>query len=93
VIGSFLAWVLRQELPSRLEGHGQELEWVDVICDLERLQMVEVEREGKRFVLRGAVPGTCGKVFQAAGVAIPPTVQVEATAPEGGTARSATPRH
>src|SRR5262245_17408374 len=92
VFCSFLALVLRQELQSRLEGRGHKFEWADVIADLERLQVVEVEQEGRRFLLRSEVQGTCGKVFQAAGVAIPPTVQqVETTAPEGETAHSATP--
>jgi hypothetical protein len=51
-----------------------------------------VEQDGKRFLLRSDVQGTCGKVFQAVGVAIPPTVQqADPTAPEGGAAQSATP--
>jgi hypothetical protein len=75
VFCSFLALVLRQELQARLEERGHELEWADVICDLDRLQMVEVEQDGKRFLLRSEVQGTCGKVFQAVGVALPPTVQ------------------
>ena len=75
VFWSFLALVLRQELQARLEERGHELEWADVICDLDRLQMVEVEQDGKRFRLRSEVQGTCGKVFQAVGVALPPTVQ------------------
>ena len=47
----------------------------DVIQDLDRLQMVEVEQDGKRFLLRSEVQGTCGTVFRAAGVAVPPMVQ------------------
>jgi transposase len=92
VFCSFLALVLRQELQSRLEERGHKLEWADVIADLERLQVVEVEQEGKRFLLRSEVQGNCSKVFQAAGVAIPPTVQqVEATSSTGEAAHSATP--
>jgi hypothetical protein len=92
VFCSFLALVLRQELQSRLEGRGYKLEWADVIADLERLQAVEAEQEGKRFLLRSEVQGTCGKVFQAAGVAIPPTVQqIESATPQGEPAHSATP--
>jgi Transposase DDE domain len=72
---SFLALVLRQELQARLEERGHEFEWADVISDLDRLQRVEVEQDGKRFQLRSEVQGTCGKVFQAVGVALPPTVQ------------------
>ena len=75
VFCSFLALILRQELQARLEERGHQFEWADVISDLDRLQMVEVEQDGKRFRLRSEVQGTCGKVFQAVGVAMPPTVQ------------------
>jgi transposase len=92
VFCSFLALVLRQELQSRLEERGHELEWADVIGDLDRLQMVEVEQDGKRFLLRSEVQGSCGKVFQAVGVAVPPTVQqVSPTTPERDAAPGATP--
>jgi hypothetical protein len=92
VFCSFLALVLRQELQSRLEERGHKLEWADVIQDMDRLQMVEVEQDEKRFLLRSEVQGTCGKVFQAVGVALPPTVQhVSPTTPRGDTAHSATP--
>src|SRR5918994_479413 len=92
VFCSFLALVLRQELQSRLEERGHVFEWADVICDLDRLQMVEVEQDGKRFWLRSEAQRTCGKVFQAVGVALPPTVQqVSPTAPGQDAAHSATP--
>ena len=39
------------------------------------MQYVEVEHTGKRFRLRSELQGTAGRVFQAAGVAAPPTVQ------------------
>ena len=92
VFCSFLALVLRQELQSRLEERGHELEWADVIGDLDRLQMVEVEQDGKRFLLRTEAQGTCGKVFQAVGVAVPPTVQqVSPTTPGRAAAPGATP--
>jgi hypothetical protein len=92
VFCSFLALVLRQELQARLEERGHVLEWADVICDLDRLQVADVEQDGKRFLLRSEVQGTCGKVFQAVGVALSPTVQqVSPTIPGGDTAHSATP--
>ena len=92
VFCSFLALVLRQELQARLEERGHEFEWADVIQDLDRLQMVEVEQDGKRFLLRSEVQGTCGKVFQAVGVAVPPTVQqVSPTTPGPDAAPGATP--
>jgi transposase len=92
VFCSFLALVLRQELQARLKERGHELEWGDVISDLDRLQLVEVEQEGKRFLLRSEAQGTTGKVFQAVGVALPPTVQqVSPTTAVGTAAPSATP--
>jgi Transposase DDE domain len=94
VFCSFLALVLRQELQARLEERGHEFEWADVIQDLDRLQRIEVEQDGKRFLLRSEVQGTCGKVFQAVGVALPPTVQqVAPTTPGEDAAHSATPPH
>src|SRR3954464_8530529 len=92
VFCSFLALVLRQELQARLEERGREVEWADVIGDLDRLEVVEVEQDEKRFLLRSEVQGTCGKVFQAVGVALPPTVrQVSPTTLGGDAAHSATP--
>ena len=54
---------------------GHDFEKADVIQDLDRPQMVEVEQDDKRFLLWSEVQGTCGTVFRAAGVAVPPTVQ------------------
>ena len=82
VFCSFLALVLRQEFAqAQFEARGHDLEWADVICDLDRLQVVEVEQDGKRFLLRTEVQGTCGGVLLAAGVALPPTVRQALPAP------------
>jgi hypothetical protein len=75
VFCSFLALVLRKELQDRLEAQGEKLEWADVIRDLDALEDVEVEQDDKRFRLRTEARGTCGTVFRAAGVALPPTVR------------------
>jgi transposase len=75
VFCSFLSFVLMKELQNRVAQKGHDLEWADVIRDLERLEEVEIEQDGKRFLLRTEATGTCGKVFQAAGVALPPTVR------------------
>jgi hypothetical protein len=93
VFCSFLALVLRHDLQARLEERGQEFEWADVIGDLDRLQVVEVEQDGKRFLLRGEAQGSCGKAFQAVGVALPPTVQQASPSHPGeDAAHSATPQ-
>jgi hypothetical protein len=84
--------VPRQELQARLEQRGHDPEWADVIGDLDRLQMVEVEQDGERFLLRSEVQGTCGTVFQAVGVALPPAVQqAPSTTPVPDAAPGATP--
>jgi transposase len=75
VFCSFLALLLRHELQARLKAKGKTFEWADVLRDLERVQQVEVEHQGKRFLLRSQLSGTAGRVFHAAGVAVPPTVQ------------------
>lgn len=75
VFCSFLALVLRKELQDRVERHGWSLEWADIISDLDRLQDVEMSIEGKSYVVRTETKGTVGKVFQACGVALPPTLR------------------
>lgn len=75
VFCSFLALVLRKELQDRLERRGWDLEWADVIGDLDRLQEVEISLDGKSYVVRTETQGTVGKVFQACGVALPPTLR------------------
>lgn len=72
---SFLALILRKALLDRLEAAGQSYEWADVVSDLDALQEVEVEHQEKRFRLRTEARRTCGPVFRAVGVALPPTVQ------------------
>jgi len=75
VFCSFLALVLRKELDRRLEETGHSFEWADIKHDLKSLQQVIIEDGGKSLALRTECVGTCGKVFQAVGVAIPPTIR------------------
>jgi hypothetical protein len=75
VFCSFFALVLRKALQERLVGSIDPFEWAHVIADLEALEEVEVYHQGKHFLLRSETKGTCGKVFQAVGVALPPTVR------------------
>jgi transposase len=84
VFCSFLALALMKELEDRLEAKGYHLEWKDVIRDLDRLEEVEIKQDGKRFLLRSQTIGVCGKVFQAVGVSLPPTLrQIELEATNG----------
>ncbi len=75
VFCSFLALVLKKELYRRLEAAGHGFEWADIKQDLKALQQITIEEGGKRFAVRTECRGTCGKVFQAVGVAVPPTIR------------------
>ncbi len=76
VFCSFLALRLRTALQDHLADRGHVgLEWAQILRDLDRLQEIEVDQAGKRFLLRTDTVGTTGKVFQAVGVALPPTVR------------------
>jgi transposase len=75
VFCSFLALVLRKELNRRLEKTGCCFEWADIKQDLKSLQEVTIKDGSKTLALRTECVGTCGKVFQAVGVAIPPTMR------------------
>ena len=75
VFCSFLALVLKKELDRRLEQAGHCFEWADIKQDLKALQEVEIQDNGKSLALRTECLGTCSKLFQAVGVAIPPTIR------------------
>lgn len=75
VFCSFLALVLRNELDRRLEKAGHNFEWSDIKQDLKSLQEITIKDNGKSLAIRSECLGVCGKVFQAVGVAIPPTIR------------------
>ena len=75
VFCSFLALLLVKELEDRLHRHNIAAEWDDIRRDLDRLQEIELEQDGKRFLLRTPTTGVAGKLFQAVGVALPPNLQ------------------
>ena len=81
VFCSFLALVLRKELEERLTAARLKPEWRELLADLDRLQEIEAEQDGKRFILRTPVTGVAGKVFQAVGVALPPNIRDANPAP------------
>ena len=81
VFCSFLAVVLRKELQERLATARLKPEWRELLAALERLQEIEVEQDGKRFILRTPVTGVTGKVFQAVGTALPPNIRDAAPPP------------
>lgn len=73
VFCSFLALVLRKKLQDLLDQKGcRELEWADIIHDLDQMIEMEIRLSGKDYVLHSEVHGSAGKVFQAVGVAMAP---------------------
>ncbi len=75
VFSSFLSLVLRKELDRRLLKAGHDFEWADIKQDLNALQEITIEDRNKKLAVRTECRGTCGKVFQAVGVAIPKTIR------------------
>jgi Transposase DDE domain len=75
VFCSFLALVLKKELYRLIDAAGHSFEWADIKQDLKSLQEVTIEEGGKRIAIRTQCQGTCGKVFKAVGVAVPPTMR------------------
>jgi hypothetical protein len=59
----------------RLNEKGHELEWAKIKQDLTALQFVTIKEDGKQFMIRSRCEDDCAKIFQAVGVAIPPTIK------------------
>jgi hypothetical protein len=51
------------------------LEWSHIKQDLQVMQVTHIEENGNHLAIRSKTEGLCGKVFQAVGVAIPPTIR------------------
>jgi hypothetical protein len=73
--GEPLTLVLRKRLEDRLAAARSKSEWGALLMDLDRLQEIETEQEGKHFILRTPVTGDVGRAFQAVGVALPPNIR------------------
>ena len=79
VFCSFLALMLQKELADLCKNQGLIIEWADLLRDLDRLQEATIEKDGKRITTRTAVNGQVGRVFQAAGIALPPNLYERTT--------------
>lgn len=77
VFCSFLAAVLLKELLARLDQRGYTVEWERLRDDLDTLQEVTVNTEGKTFVIRSQTIGDTSKAIAAAGVALGPVVRYQ----------------
>jgi hypothetical protein len=80
VFCSFLALVMRKALEDHLAAARLNPEWGKLIRELDRLQEIETEQDGKQFLLRTPVTGDVGRVFKAVGVALPPNIRDAAEA-------------
>ncbi|AOY58388.1 hypothetical protein [Desulfococcus multivorans] len=56
-------------------GRYREVRWADVKQDLKALQQVTIEEGDRRLAIRSRSKSVCGKIFQAVGVAMPPTIR------------------
>ena len=72
VFCSFLALVLQKELAELCRSYEVSVEWDDLIRHLDRLQEATIKKDGKRVTTRTHIEGQVGRVFQAAGIALPP---------------------
>ena len=64
-----------KKLDQRLSENKHRFEWADIKQDLKAIKQVEIEENGKRFVIRTECKGICGRIFQSVRVAIPPTTK------------------
>ena len=71
----FLTLVLHKETDRHPNAAGHIFEREDIKRDLNALKGVVIEDDGRRLAVRKACARSCGKVFQAVGVALPPTVR------------------
>jgi transposase len=83
VFCSFLALVLMKELEDRLAERGWELEWADILRDVEALRVMRLSSGSATCELRSAPRGVAGKVLAAAGVALGPPLRFTAPPGEG----------
>jgi hypothetical protein len=72
VFCSFLALVLRKEMQARCDAIGIKLEWGDVLRDLDRLQDIALEKDGRSWRIRTEATGAVPPLMKALRIALPP---------------------
>jgi len=75
VFCSFLALILRKELDERCRNARFRPEWGHVLRDLDRLQEVQICKDGQQITLRTPATGVIGPLFKAARIALPQNVR------------------
>ena len=79
VFCSFLALVLRKELDERCRMAGLRPEWADVLRELDRLQEMELNKDGRQVIMRTPATGIIGPLFKAARIALPANIREPAS--------------
>jgi hypothetical protein len=74
IVASFLALRLEMDLQLRLEKKNAKTPWGELMRDLGQVQAVDVELDGKRYLLRTDLIGSATAAFDAAGVRPPEPV-------------------
>jgi hypothetical protein len=74
IVASFLALRLEVDLHQRLEERKIRVSWPDLMRDLAQVHAVEVELDGRRYLLRTDFKGVAYQAFAAAGVRPPSPV-------------------
>jgi hypothetical protein len=75
VFCSFLALVLRKELDEGCQIARLRPEWADVLRELDRGQEIELNKNGRKIIMRTPAIGIIGPLFKAARVALPANIR------------------
>ncbi|MGO9313207.1 MAG: hypothetical protein ACLQBD_13065 [Syntrophobacteraceae bacterium] len=67
--------MLRKALQRKLKEAGHNFSGAEIKQDMEPLQVTMLDENGNRLAVRSQCQGSCGKIFRAIGVAIPPTIR------------------
>ena len=74
IVAGFLALRLEVDLQRRLDDKGVETSWPDLMHDLNQLQAVRLNLDGKSYRIRTDFEGAAYQAFKAAGAQPPKRV-------------------
>jgi hypothetical protein len=79
VFCSFHAFVLRKELDERCQIAGLRPERTDVLRELDRLQEIELNKDGWQIIMRTPAIGIISPLFKVARVTLPANIRKPAS--------------
>ena len=74
VMVCFLAFMLEMSLKKKLDERDKRVKFRELLIDLEEVRAVEIEVDGKRYVVRTELQGEASSAFSAVGLRPPPRV-------------------